>query len=129
MTERADVFAFIAKKQDQWERVSSAQVGLQLTRYGASKSTFMLVKSDEGFYEGVLIGQLPTVKRVSVQKGRRVHHREMREDEKPAERRAVDLDDEQSDDILYCWAEGNSALRLPFVSCAWNAEGEVLTKA
>ena len=66
---------FVSDKISQWERFSTVQAGLQLVRNGRGRSTFMLVKSTDAFYEGVLIGQLPTEKRTSDQIGRRTHYR------------------------------------------------------
>lgn len=126
MTSPADTEAFVAKKKAQWERISSAQPGLQLVRYGKLKATFMLVKSVEGFYEGVVIGQVDNEKRVAAQAGRRVHYRKAREDEKPVERRAVDLGDAQIDQVLAQWAAGQSAVSLPFVGNVWDETGEMI---
>ena len=39
-------------------------------------------------------------------------------DEKPLDRRGIDLTDKQIDQMLACWADGQSALKLPFVVLA-----------
>jgi hypothetical protein len=106
---------FIATKAAQWERFSTAQPGLQLVRNGRGRSTFMLVKSTEEFYEGVLIGQLPTEKQAADQIGRRTHYRASREDEKLLKHRTIDLDDDQINQILERWSRGQSAAGLVFV--------------
>lgn len=106
---------FIAQKVSQWEKISTAQPGLQIVRNGRGKSTFMLVKSTDTFYEGVLIGQLPTEKRAADQVGRRTHYRAAREDEKDIKHRAIDLDDDQINQVLERWGRGKSASGLSFV--------------
>lgn len=90
MTSPADTDLFIAKKTAQWERIAGTQPGLQLVQSGKTQA-FTLIKSVDEFYEGVLIGQIASVKRVAEKVGKRTHYRVLREDEKAVDKRGVDL--------------------------------------
>lgn len=117
-----------AIKTAQFERFAPTQPGLQLINYGTNQSIFMLVKSVPGFYEGVIIGQIPQRDRMTTEQvGRRVHHRKMRPDEMPPERQPVDMIDSQVSKILERWAENQSAIDLDFVPCVFDADGKIKT--
>lgn len=104
--------------------------GLQLARHGEGKSTFMLTMSRGNFYESILFGQLPQIHRVpknpsaSARRDRPEHWREATEDEKPRDKKRIDLTDEQIDAVLAVWVKGITALTLAFVESVWRADGK-----
>ena len=114
-------------KLAQWERVANTQEGLQLVRYGNRRSIFWIVKSVPGFYEAVVLGQLPIRQKVVNQVGSRAHRREALEHEKPLGCRSIDLVDDQVQKVLDCWASGKSALTLPFVPFVYDERGQLIT--
>ena len=105
------------KKQSQWERIKGALHGLQLVTSGEQGTQFALVCSphDESFYESVVFGQLPQIVLVAYGSRLNPRYRNAKEEEKPLEKRAIDLSDDQIDAILAKWANAESALSLPFV--------------
>lgn len=118
---------WITVKRAQWDRVAGHHPGLQLIRYGHKGTVFMITKSMPGFYEGVVFGQIPDTMKIEIRKGPRRYTRPAREDEKPVERRAVDLDDAELQGVLDAWAIGKSALTLPFVPYIYDRDGKLRT--
>jgi hypothetical protein len=110
----------------QWERISPAMPGLQLITSGEQGTQFMLVCSlhDGSFYEGVIIGQLPHVVMEETGPPHRRRTQPAPDDRKPLERRSIDLDDEQLDQILALWRERKTALSLAFVEAVWGSDGK-----
>lgn len=119
---------WIAIKTAQFDRIALTHPGLQLIRYGHKGSTFMVVKSTPQFYEGVDFGKIPDTMIVEIRKGPRRYTRPAREDEKPVERRAVDLADGELQGVLDAWEKGKSALTLPFVPYIYDWNGKLRTR-
>ena len=115
----ASLSAFKARKAAQWNRIAGSIPGLQLVISGEQATQFMLVCSQESFYEGVIIGQLPHV--VMERAGH--SHRPVPEARKPLERRDIDLSDEHIDQISAHWRDQRSALSLAFVAAVFGANG------
>jgi hypothetical protein len=127
-----------ARKNGQWERIAFAMPGLQLVTSGEKGNRYMLVCSQTrgpdldhdgcpGFYEGVLIGALPQLVH-EFKRGRAGQQIkvEVPEEKKPIEKRAVDLSDDQIDEIVEGWKAGRSALELSFVLAVWGRDGKML---
>lgn len=119
---------WITVKKAQWDRVAGHQPGLQLIRYGSNGTVFMITKSMPEFYEGVVFGQIPDTMKIEIRKGPRRYTRPAREDEKPVERRAVDLSDAELQGVVDAWANGKSALTLPFVPYIYDRNGKLRTR-
>ncbi len=119
---------WITVKKAQWDRVAGHQPGLQLIRYGSNGTVFMITKSMPEFYEGVVFGQIPDAMKSEIRKGPRRYTRPAREDEKPVERRAVDLSDAELQGVVDAWAKGKSALTLPFVPYIYDRNGKLRTR-
>lgn len=132
--------AWNARKQAQWERIASAMPGLQLVTSGEKGSTYMLVCSQTrgpdldhdgapGFYEGVVIGRLPQLV-YEFKRGRAGQQIkvEVPEHEKPIQKRAVDLSDDELDQVIAGWKAGKSALELPFVLAVWGRDGKMVVR-
>lgn len=124
-TDAVNLDEWITVKRAQWDRISGHHPGLQLIRYGHKGSTFMVVKSTPQFYEGVVFGKLRDTMNVEIRKGPRRYTRPATEQEKPVERRAVDLVDSEIQGILDGWAKGKSALSLPFVPYIYDRDGKL----
>lgn len=119
-----DIAAWKLAKATQFERALEAHPGLTLVRYGKAGLIYMLVKSTDTFYEGVVFGQPPMRVPVVERAGRRAHTRDALEHEKPVEKRAVDLSDSEIDQILALWAQEKTARDLPFVSGVYGRDGK-----
>ena len=129
----AQVPAFKARKQAQWARIEPKVVDgvllglpLQLVTSGEHGTQFVVNFSfhDGSFYEGVIIGQLPHVVMEETGPAHRPGRRSGPNDRKPLESRAIDLDDDQIDQILAHWRERKTALSLAFVDAVWGADGK-----
>lgn len=107
---RSAVMAFIARKHDQWDRISASMPGLQLIQSGELGSQIMMVCSVEGFYEGVVIGQLPHIHIEVAGSPKNPVRRPAPNERKPVEKRGIDLDDAEIDAVLACWKAKRSAL-------------------
>ena len=118
---------WITVKKAQFDRIAGQQPGLQLIRYGHKGTIFMLVKSTPQFYEAVVYGQNPIEIKVENRKGPRRYTRPATEEEKPIERRSVDLVDAEMQSILETWSRGKSALTLPFVPYIYDRDGKLRT--
>lgn len=116
---------WVTVKRAQWDRVAGHHPGLQLICYGHKGTVFMIVKSTPQFYEAVVFGQIPVAMNVEIRKGPRRYTRPATEQEKPVERRAVDLVDSEIQGILDGWAKGKSALSLPFVPYIYDRDGKL----
>ena len=102
--------AWKTTKDAQWERFQGAIPGLQLVKSGDFQSDYMLVCSiDEtedapGFYEGVIIGQLPQVMTEATgprsRIGGKAARRPVPEHRKPMHKRAIDLSDEEMTEMI-----------------------------
>lgn len=114
-----------ARKDTQWNRISGTMSGLQLIRSRQSRTQYMLVCSTDAFYEGVVIGQLP--EQVIKVYGSALNPRQRwaTEDEKPPEKRGIDLSDGEIDQVLARWAKGATAATLPFVGAVWDRSGKM----
>lgn len=119
---------WITVKRAQWDRVAGHHPGLQLICYGHKGTVFMIVKSMPWFYEGVVFGQLPDTMKAEMRKGPRRYTRPAREEEKPVDRRAVDLADAELQGVVDAWAKGKSALTLPFVPYIYDRDGKLRTR-
>lgn len=119
---------WITVKKAQWDRVAGHHPGLQLICYGHKGAVFMITKSMPEFYEGVVFGQIPDTMKIEIRKGPRRYTRPAREDEKPVERRAVDLSDAELQGVVDAWAKGKSALTLPFVPYIYDRDGKLRTR-
>jgi len=110
---KATIPGWNARKLEQWERISSTQPGLQLVRHGEGLSTFTLVCSRDGFYDTVIIGQLPSIQMHRVREkadGGIVRAlRPVVDRLKSPDKRTIDLSDVQIDAILAQWAKGKRA--------------------
>ena len=118
----ASIPDWVDRKDAQWERISGIMPGLQLVR-SRGRTQYMLACSTDGFYEGLLIGQLPEEHYVMTGSSLNPRRRAAEIHEKPHDRREIDLTDDQIDQILQRWAQGATALNLPFVDRVWNREG------
>lgn len=119
-----------AKKDAQWSSVRDAMTGLQLMTAGDRGTHYTLVCSalDDSFYEAVVFGQLPQV--VLEEYGSRLNrrYRDIPEDKKPLDKRAIDLSDDQLAQIIATWRAGNSAISLPFVMAVGTIDGKTIRK-
>jgi hypothetical protein len=115
-----------AKKQAQWDAVKDALPGLQLVVSGLAGTQYMLTCSalDGSFYESIVFGQLPQI--VLEEYGSKFNrrYRDMPEDKKSIDARAIDLSDEQIATVLAHWAERKSAVGLPFIAYVVGADGK-----
>jgi hypothetical protein len=112
---------FQERKAAQWEKFAGP--GLQLVR-SANNSQWMLVCSTDGFYEGVVIGQLERKQTETKMRARKKVSVEISNAKKAIENRGIDLTDEQIEKVLDCWMSGKSAKSLKFVACVWGRDGE-----
>lgn len=115
------------KKQAQWDRIKDSLHGLQLATSGEQGTQFTLVCSphDESFYEGVVFGQLPQIALKPYGSRLNPRFKDMKDEEKPLEKRAIDLTNEQIDAILAKWASKESAISLPFVLAVIGPDGKM----
>jgi hypothetical protein len=116
---RAKIPAWVARKDAQWQRVSEFLPGLQLIR-ARGKTQYTLICSLPGFYESIVFGQLPEVHHVATGSKLNPRRRPATEAEKPFEKKAIDLTDDQIDEVLARWHDGKTALTLPFVDRVWS---------
>lgn len=123
-----NIAAFKARKTAQWERVAGTMPGLQFVSSGERGTQFMIVRSTDDFYEGVVIGQLPHVVMETYGPPSSPRRRAMPNDKKPLDRRDVDLTDEQIDKVLARWRDGQSAVGLPFVQAIYDISGLAKTR-
>lgn len=118
--------AWIAKKQAQWDAVKDTLPGLQLAVSGLKGTQFMLTCSahDGSFYDSVVFGQLPSI--VIEEHGSKFNrrYREVPEDRKPIDAKAIDLSDQQIADVIARWSAKASASGLPFVPYVVGADGK-----
>lgn len=129
-----DVLAIIpewkAKKQAQWEVVKDALPGLQIAVSGNRGTQFMLTVSthDGSFYESVVFGQLPQI--VLEEYGSKFNRRlrDMAEDKKPIDAKAIDLSDHELALVIDRWRKRMSARDLPFVRYVVGPNGQRQTK-
>jgi len=124
---QAAIPAFLAKKRAQWERVKDAIHGLQFAQSGEGGGPqFVLACSthDGAFYESLVIGQLPQVVLEPYGSPRNPRYRPAPESRKPLDKRAVDLSDDQIDQILALWDKAQSAFSLDFVASVWGPDGK-----
>ena len=122
------VAAFKARKIAQWQRVAGSMPGLQLVVSGERGTQFMIVRSTDDFYEGVVVGQLPHVVMETYGPPSSPRRRAMPNEKKPLDRRDVDLTDEQIDKVIARWRDGQSAVGLPFVQAIYDISGLARTK-
>lgn len=123
-----NISAFKARKTAQWERVAGSMPGLQFVSSGERGTQFMIVRSTDDFYEGVVIGQLPHVVMETYGPPANPRRRAMPNDKKPLDKRDIDLTDDQIDKVLACWRNEQSALGLPFVQAVYDLSGLPRTK-
>lgn len=114
---------FKARKVAQWERVAGVMPGLQFVASGERGTQFMIVRSTDSFYEGVVIGQLPHVVMETFGSPANPRRRAMPDAKKPLGKRAVDLTDDEIDQVLARWRVGQSAWNLPFVLAVFGLDG------
>jgi hypothetical protein len=114
---KALVPAWKARKKAQWERVAGSIHGLQLATSGEAGTHYMLTCSfhDDSFYESIVFGQLPEVVLEAYGSPLNPMYRDMDELKKPLDKRLIDLADDQIDQVLARWKEGQSAHDLPFL--------------
>jgi hypothetical protein len=112
------------RKLAQFERAAGLMGNLQLIRHGQGQSSFMLVHSSDDFYEGIVIGQLPQEQFHLTGPATKRERVQVAEKKKHPKRRSIDLSDEQIDLVLERWAEGDTALDLPFVDRVWCKDGK-----
>lgn len=112
----AEVPEFIAKKQAQWQRIAGGLPGLQLIVFGERRSSFAIAISTEDVEEQVIIGQLPHVILRPANGRRGAALVDIPNDDKPIDRRRIDLSDNQIDAIIGRWSYGQSASGLSFVA-------------
>ena len=122
--------AWKEKKDAQWAAIKDAMPGLQLMTAGDRGTHYTLVCSalDDSFYEAVVFGQLPQV--VLEEYGSRLNrrYRDVPEDKKPLDKRAIDLSDDQIAQIIAAWRAGASAMSLPFVMAVGTVDGKTIRK-
>lgn len=117
----ASIPAWIARKQAQWAlAVASGVAGLQLVRSGEQRTAFMMIRSTDDFYEGVIIGQLPQIETRIDSRGT-VY--EVPNAAKKRDNREIDLSDAQVQSIIDLWSENKSALTLACVSSVFLQNG------
>lgn len=114
---------FVARKVEQWERVSKKWPSLGMVRSGERGTQFMLIWSTNEIYEGVIFGQL--AHKAPRAQGRRRAAADMPNEKKPVERRGIDLTDAQIDQVVKCWQNNKSALSLDFVPGVWGQDGRM----
>lgn len=104
--------------------------GLQLMTAGDRGTHYTLVCSalDDSFYESVVFGQFPQV--VLEEYGSRLNrrYRDVPEDKKPLDKRAIDLSDDQHAQIIAAWRASTSAISLPFVTAVGTVDGKIIRK-
>ena len=132
--------AFWAKKQAQWQRIKPSVVNdengtpkvvgmaLQLATYSRG-TAFMLTLSTDDFYESIVFGQLPYVVRDTGTLGSALRHGAQIQSGhalgiRPLDKRVVDLSDDEIDQVLSLWANGQSALSLPFIPSVHRGDGQ-----
>lgn len=125
LLDSADIAAFNAAKLSQWNAIAGSQPGLTLVRSGPYASSFMLVCSKDGFYEAVIIGQLAHRVPRAVGRGQSRHMVDTANDQKPVDKRGIDLTDKMIADVLGRWAKGQSAIDLDFVPGVWGRDGRL----
>jgi hypothetical protein len=127
---QAEVPAFKAKKQAQWERVKDSLHGLQLAVSGEVGTHFVLTCSphDDSFYESIVFGQLPSVVLEMYGSPLNPMYRDIEEAKKPFEAGRIDLTDDQVDAVITAWRAGQSALSLPFIAAVYGIDGQKRVK-
>ena len=131
----SEIPAFVERKLAQWDRIKpTVEDGklsghpLELVRTGESKTQFMLTYNSEGFYESVIVGQLPQVHKVPVSKYKPGLFRDAKPEELPRFKQRIDLSDAEIDSVIALWAKGQSALPLAFVPSVWCRDGNEYLK-
>lgn len=117
--------AWNAKKLAQWARaLASGVTGLQLVRHGQGQSHFMLVRSTDDFYEGIVLGQLPQRQMIfGKDDNGEPALKPVPEKKKSPQRRSIDLSDGELDQVLARWARDESAFDLPFITAVHLRDG------
>jgi hypothetical protein len=115
-----------ARKLAQWERIKDTVHGLQLARSGEAGTEFVLTCSthDGAFYESTVFGALPQVVLEPYGSARNPRYRDVPEARKPIDKRAIDLTDDQIDQVLALWEKKQSAFSLDFVTSVWGPDGK-----
>ena len=126
----AKIPAHKAKKLAQWERVKDRVHGLQLAQSGEAGTEFTITCSthDGAFYESLVFGALPQIVLRPSGPRRNPIFRDAPEDQKPLDKRPVDLTDAQIDQILSLWDKRQSAFALDFVLRVWGPDGKLHVK-
>jgi hypothetical protein len=101
---------------------------LSLIRSGEGQTCFMLNwGTDDGFYESVIIGQLPQIHKVPKNPKKPAvlesDWRPAAPAEIPRAKLRIDLTDDQIDSVIAAWSRNKTALDLAFVPSVWRRDG------
>ena len=110
-----DLAAFKARKLAQWERMASGQTGLQMIQSGERATQFSMATEIGGVHEAVVFGQLPHVVTKRIGSLKNPVLQPALDHEKPHDKRAIDLSDDDIGAVLSAWCDGRSARGLPNV--------------
>lgn len=111
-TDAAEIDAFCRRKLAQWESVKSRIDGLQMVQSGEQRTQFVLTGPNG---ERVIFGQMPHVVVKTAGIGRNAQRIRVANDQKPVEKRAIDLADGDLAAVIAVWSTGGSAASLSFV--------------
>lgn len=110
------VQAFVSAKLAQGHSAMAELEGVSVISSGERGSSIS-ISHDGG--EMVIIGQLPHAHLRSTGSPRNPVRRDSPNDQKPIEKREIDLTDEQVTGVLNAWRDGRSALELEFIDAVF----------
>lgn len=123
---QAKIPEHVVRKLAQWEKIKDKIPCLQMARSGEAGTEFTLICSahDGSFYESIMFGALPQIVLEAVGPTRAPRYRPVPENKKPIDKRAVDLSDDEIDQVLALWEKKQSAFSLDFVGSVWGPDGK-----
>lgn len=115
--EGADSVKLSVFKADKHRQAATlvAPAGAQIIQAGEQATQFTMATEIDGVHEGVVFGQWPHLVMRTGGSPRNPVRRPALDAEKPVEKRAIDMTDDQIRGVLAAWAAGQSAVGLPGV--------------
>ncbi len=120
-----DLAAFKARKKAQGESAMAALPGVSMVMSGERGSQFVISIASDDIAEAVCIGQLPHIHFELVGSAKNPVRRAAPNERKPAEKRAIDLTDDQINAVLDRWRAGQSAASLEFLPFVFDGTGRI----
>lgn len=117
--------AFKIRKTAQGAAAMAYAAGVSMVVSGEQGSQIVISIANDQIAEAVIIGQLPHIHLKSTGSPKNPVRRDAPNDQKPVEKRAIDLTDDQVRAVLDTWAAGRSALEHDFIVAIYDSHGRL----